>query len=194
MSSAFSQLGFPGVFRWDTVVWRDRWSNEAPLVFGVCRLRHSRVAERSRGHLQCVARRARVYFSVFSRFVYTVADAMASSAPDPSLIDSTNVCSSDLRTLPIGLPTPPSERKRVSQLDLKGPERKRVKLEWPLEGKENTGVDVYSDSDSEGEGDASGTRGRAARYSVYNVRNRAMQAGPSYASRRVDRECYLCLC
>ncbi len=126
----------------------------------------------------------------FLRFVYAVTAAMASSATDPSLIDSTNVCSSDPHTLPIGLPTPPSERKRVSHLDLKGPERKRVKLEWPLKGKENAGVDVHLDSDSEGEGgEASGARGSAARYSVYGMSNRAMQAGPSCASRRVDCEC-----
>lgn len=124
-----------------------------------------------------------------SRFVYAMTDAMASPALDPSLIDSTNVLSSDPRTLPIGLPTPPSERKRVNQLDLKGPERKRVKLEWPLKGKENAGADVYSDSDSEGEGDVCGPRGSAAQYSVYGIRNRAMQAGPSSASRRVDCEC-----
>lgn len=124
----------------------------------------------------------------FLRFVCSDAMASPSSSPDPSLVDSTNVRLLGTRTLPACLPTPPSERKRASHTELKGPERKRVKLEWPQKGKENVTADVYSESESEEEVDLSGSREIAARYSVYNLRNRAMLGGPSSSSRRLDRE------
>ncbi|KAH9853682.1 WD40-repeat-containing domain protein [Lenzites betulinus] len=103
---------------------------------------------------------------------------------DPSLVDRTNICSTPARVLAVGLLTPPSERKRVSQLELEGHDKKRVKLEWPQKKNENADTPSYSDSDSESDGPTLSQR--VSRFSVYSLRNKASQSGPSCASRRVD--------
>ncbi|KAI0824619.1 WD40-repeat-containing domain protein [Trametes gibbosa] len=105
---------------------------------------------------------------------------------DPSLVDRTNVCATPSRALFVGLLTPPSERKRVSQLELKGPDKKRVKLAWPQTGKENDDADASTDSDSECESGGARMGHSASRFSVYGLQSRAAQGGLSCAPRRVD--------
>ena len=106
-------------------------------------------------------------------------------ADDCNLIDLTNLAFREgLRT---GLPTPPSERKRVRHFDLDGRESKRLKFDSSRN--ENGTKDEDEDSGSEDDDwDASCMRRRDFRYSVYGLRNQGMLAGPSRLSRQPDRE------
>ena len=106
-------------------------------------------------------------------------------ADDCNLIDLTNI--SFREGLWTGLPTPPSERKRVRHFDLDGRETKRLKLALSRNG--NGTKDEDEDSGSEDDDwDALCTRRRDFRYSVYGLRNQGMLAGPSSLSRQPDRE------
>ncbi|RPD61859.1 WD40 repeat-like protein [Lentinus tigrinus ALCF2SS1-7] len=100
-----------------------------------------------------------------------------------NLLDRTNFFRREGATT--GLPTPPSERKRVCHLDVDGREKKRLKFD--LSGQENGGTDEHVDSDSEDEDwDALRTQRADYRYSVYALRNRGMLAGPSSVSRQPE--------
>ena len=88
-----------------------------------------------------------------------------------------------------GLPTPPSERKRVRQLEFDVREKKRLKFSVPAE--ENCGTDIESESSSESEEEDLETRmRRTSRYSVYALQNRMMSAGPSRTPHRPGELCY----
>ncbi|KAI9001274.1 WD40 repeat-like protein [Trametes punicea] len=99
---------------------------------------------------------------------------------DLSLIDRTNVYSR--AHFPVGLPTPPSERKRVGQRDLDERDKKRIKLQWP--SKESR-ADRAEDSDSDTERTVTGYRQKACRSSIYSLRSRAMLGGLSRVSEDV---------
>ena len=89
-------------------------------------------------------------------------------ADDCNLVDLTNLAFREgLRT---GLPTPPSERKRVRHFDLDGRESKRLKLDSSRN--KNGTKDEDEDSGSEDDDwDASCMGRRDFRYSVYGLRN-----------------------
>ena len=88
-----------------------------------------------------------------------------------------------------GLPTPPSERKRVRQLEFDVREKKRLKFSVPAE--ENCGIDIELDGSSESEEEDLDTRRRrTSRYSVYAWQNRMMSAGPSRTPHRPGELCY----
>lgn len=111
---------------------------------------------------------------------------MAATTPrvDPSLFDLTNFYRRE--GFPTGLPTPPSERKRVRQLNFDGRDKKRVKVD--ASGKKDTGdgpdTDTDTDIDSEDDNE-SVTRWprRDYQHSVYASRIRGMLAGPSGMTR-----------
>lgn len=106
-------------------------------------------------------------------------------SPQSNLLDRTNVFRRE--GAPTGLPTPPSERKRVRRVEFNGRDKKRLKFDSP--GKENGGRDIDLETDSEDdEGDASSPFQRVCTYSVYGLGNQRMQAGPSDVSRRLESE------
>ena len=75
-----------------------------------------------------------------------------------------------------GLPTPPSERKRVRQLEFDVREKKRLKFSVTAEEKCGTDIESESSSESEEE-DLETQRRRTSRYSVYALQNRMMSGG-----------------
>ncbi|KAI1792830.1 WD40 repeat-like protein [Ganoderma leucocontextum] len=101
---------------------------------------------------------------------------MSRCVTDPNLYDLTNVyCGKGATT---GLPTPPSERKRVRQLEFDGRDNKRLKFDKPV--KYNRGAGNDSDSSTEDEDEDECTRRKTTcQYSVYGLRNQMMLAGPS---------------
>ncbi|KAM5535712.1 hypothetical protein V8D89_010699 [Ganoderma adspersum] len=101
---------------------------------------------------------------------------MSRRVTDPNLFDLTNVYRGERATA--GLPTPPSERKHVRQLEFDVRDKKRLKFDTPV--KDNHAADVDSDSSSDDEDEDQPTRTKTTcQYSVYGLRNQMMLAGPS---------------
>ena len=101
---------------------------------------------------------------------------MSRRVTDPNLFDLTNVYRRERDTT--GLPTPPSERKRIRQLEFDIRDKKRLKFDTPVKAEYT--VDAESDSNSEDEDDDEPPRRKTtSQYSVYGLRNQMMLAGPS---------------
>ena len=95
---------------------------------------------------------------------------------DLNLHDLTNVYRRKGTTT--ALPTPPSERKRVRQLEFDVRDKKRLKFDTPVEDSHDMDVDSDSSTEDDDE-DAPFQTKTTSQYSVYGLRNQMMLAGPS---------------
>lgn len=99
--------------------------------------------------------------------------------PNLNLFDLTNVYHGEGDTT--GLPTLPSERKRVRQLEFDVRDKKRLKFDTSV--KEASRADADSDSSTEDDDDDKPPRRKTtSQYSVYGLQNQMMLAGPSRMS------------
>ena len=101
---------------------------------------------------------------------------MSRPVTDPNLLDLTNVYRGQAPTT--GLPTPPSERKRVRQLEFDVRDKKRLKFDTPTNDDHPTDVDSDTSTDDEDEDKPPRTK-TTCQYSVYGLRTQMMLAGPS---------------
>ena len=102
--------------------------------------------------------------------------AMSRPVTDPNLLDLTNVYRGQAPTT--SLPTPPSERKRVRQLEFDVRDKKRLKFDTPTKDNHPTDVDSDTSTDDEDKDKPPRTK-TTCQYSVYGLRTQMMLAGPS---------------
>lgn len=115
---------------------------------------------------------------------------MSRPVRDPNLFDLTNVYRGEGATT--GLPTPPSERKRVRQLEFDVRDKKRLKIDTPV--KDHHAIDVDADSSSDDEDEDQPPRAKTTcHHSVYGLRNQMMLAGPSRMVNPSMSELHFCL-
>ncbi len=116
---------------------------------------------------------------------------MSRRVTDPNLYDLTNVYRIEGATT--GLPTPPSERKRVRQLEFDVRDKKRLKFDPPVKDSScatDVDWDDRSEDEDEDEDETPQTK-TTCQYSVYGLRNQMMLAGPSRMGNSYTSELYV---